>query len=66
MDDTRAETHPCPFCGHPMVESRAGAGQWFCTLNKRAVVERRSVRGHVNGNLTVWTEARFDAWHSPV
>ena len=62
---TRAEAHPCPLCGHPMVETKAGIGQWVCTINRRAFNEGRRAPRHHNV-LSVWDEGRLDAWHSPV
>lgn len=54
----------CPICKAPMV--KLGRVGWYCPHQKQAVDEQRPVgRHHPTRAVSVWTEARLDAWHSP-
>lgn len=60
----------CPICKHPMrryqYTTDADPNAWFCPQQKQAVDEQRPVGPHrATRALSVWTEARLDAWHSP-
>lgn len=65
MDDEAHDTL-CPVCKYPMRKMPLFDNQWYCPQQKQAVEERRPVGPHKPGAaLSVWTEARLDAWHSP-
>lgn len=60
----------CPVCKAPMVQYGklypTEPSMWYCPHQARAVRERRPVGQHQNSSsVSVWTEARLDAWHSP-